>query len=108
MEEFQALLERILISVKDCGSLHDQSLNLSAKEKLSEEDIQAYKFWLMDHSRENCFESLVEWIELKAEVMEEAREETNGGKNRTGMEIHTTKENGLEGSTPEIPPKGAL
>ena len=80
VEEFQALLERILITVKDCGSLHDQSLNLSAKEKLSEEDIQAYKFWLMDHFREDCFESLVDWIELKAEVMEEAKEEASGGK----------------------------
>ena len=93
VEEFQALQERILISVKDCGSLHDQSLNLSAKEKLSEEDIQAYKFWLMDHSREDCFESLVDWIELKAEVMEEAREETNGGKkpDRHGDSHHERK-----------------
>ncbi len=79
MEEFQALLERILITVNDGNSLQGESLNLSAKEKLSEQDIQAYKFWLMDHSRNDCFESLVDWVELKVEVMEEAKEETQGG-----------------------------
>jgi hypothetical protein len=79
MEEFHALLERILITVKDGNSLQDHSLDLSAKEKLSEQDIQAYKFWLMDHSRKDCFESLVNWVELKVEVMEEAKEETQGG-----------------------------
>ena len=93
VEEFQALLERILITVKDCGSLQDQSLNLSAKEKLSEEDIQAYKFWLLDHSREDCFESQVEWVELKAEVMEEAREETDRRKkpDKYGFSHHERK-----------------
>ena len=109
VEEFQALLERILITVKDCGSLQDQSLNLSAKEKLSEEDIQAYKFWFLDHSREDCFESLVQWVELKADVMEEARDETLiEAKNRTSMEIHTTKENSFGGLIPEIQQKDAL
>ncbi len=34
------LLDRITIN--DCGSLQDQSLNLSAKEKLTEKDVQAY------------------------------------------------------------------
>ena len=69
MEEFQALLERILITIKDGNSLQDHSLSLSAKEKLSEQDVQAYKFWLIDHSREDTFESLVDWIELRVEVI---------------------------------------
>ena len=53
MEEFQVLLERVLIATQDSGPLHGQSLNLTAKEKLPEEDVQAYKYWLMDHSRED-------------------------------------------------------
>jgi hypothetical protein len=51
---------------------------LTAKEKLSEEDVQAYKYWLIDRSREDNFESLVEWVELRVQVMEEAKEETKG------------------------------
>jgi hypothetical protein len=78
MEEFQALLERVLIATQDSGPLHGQSLNLTAKEKLSEEDVQAYKYWLIDRSREDNFESLVEWVELRVQVMEEAKEETKG------------------------------
>ena len=64
LEEFQALLERILISLDDNGSPQEQSLNLSAKEKLSEYDSQTYKYWLIDHAREDCFRSLVDWVEL--------------------------------------------
>ena len=79
MEDFQALLERVLVTITDSGALRDKSLNLLAKEKLSEYDIQVYKFWLMDHSREDCFESFVDWIELKVEVMEEAQEEADVG-----------------------------
>jgi hypothetical protein len=78
MEEFQVLLERVLIATQDSGPLHGQSLNLTAKEKLPEEDVQAYKYWLMDHSREDNFEALEEWVELRVQVMEEAKEETNG------------------------------
>ncbi len=51
---------------------------MTAKEKLSEEDVQAYKYWLIDRSREDNFESLVEWVELHVQVMEEAKEETKG------------------------------
>lgn len=36
--------------MEDSGSLQEQSLNLSAKEKLSEHDIQTYKYWLIDHA----------------------------------------------------------
>ncbi|CAB3979755.1 E3 ubiquitin- ligase DZIP3 [Paramuricea clavata] len=55
-----------------------QSLNLSAKEKLTERDVQAYKYWLIDYAREDCFESLVDWVELRVQVIGEAREETEG------------------------------
>jgi hypothetical protein len=41
MEEFQVLLERVLIATQDSGPLYGQSLNLTAKEKLPEEDVQA-------------------------------------------------------------------
>lgn len=81
MEDFQAVLERVLIALQDCGpgqELQGQSLNLTAKEKLSEEDVQAYKHWLIDHSLEDSFESLVEWVELRVQIMEEAKEETSG------------------------------
>ena len=57
VEEFQAMLERVLIALKDCGpgqELQGQNLNLTAckGQKLSEEDVQAYKYWLVDHSFE--------------------------------------------------------
>jgi hypothetical protein len=37
----------------------------------------------MDHSCEDNFEALEEWIELRVQVMEEAREETNGIRKKT-------------------------
>ena len=80
MEGFQAVLERVMIAFQDSGpgrELQGQNLSLAAKEKLSEEDVQAYKYWLLDHSLEDNFESLVEWVELRVQIMEEAHEETN-------------------------------
>ena len=99
LEEFQVLLERILITVKDGGSLQVQSLNLSAKEKLTEHDVQAYKYWLKDHAKEDCFESLVDWVELRVQIMGEAREEMEGfgrknderGKGRTRFRGFNTR-----------------
>ena len=76
VEEFQAVLERVSLSTKDGGSFQSESLNLTAKEKLPEEDVQTYKHWLLDHLREDNFESLIEWIEIRVQVMEEAKEET--------------------------------
>ena len=67
-------MEQILITTKDCGSLQDESLNLSAKEKMSEQNVQAYKYWLIDHGREDCFETLVDWVEIRVQIMEEAKE----------------------------------
>ena len=78
LEQFQALLERILITTNGCGSLQDQSLNLSAKEKLTEQDVQSYKHWLLDYARQDCFESLLDWVEPRVQIMEESREETEG------------------------------
>ena len=40
--------------------------------------MQAYKHWLIDHSLEDSFESLLEWVEIRVQIMEEAREETSG------------------------------
>ena len=85
MESFQGVLERVWIALKDCGpgqELQGHNLNLTAKEKLSEEDVQAYKHWLMDHSLEDSFESLLEWVERRVQIMEEAREETSGFERR--------------------------
>ena len=59
MENFQGILERVWIALKDCGpgqELQGHNLNLTAKEKLSEEDVQAYKHWLIDHSLERELE----------------------------------------------------
>ena len=56
MEAFQGILERVSIALKDCGpgqELQGHNLSLTAKEKLSEDDVQAYKHWLMDHSLED-------------------------------------------------------
>ena len=75
------VLERVLIALKDCGpgqELQGHNLNLTGKEKLSEEDVQAYKHWLLDHSLEDSFESLVDWVELRIQIIEEAKEETSG------------------------------
>ena len=40
------------------------------------DDVHAYKDWLIDHSLEDSFESLIEWVEIRVQIMEEAREET--------------------------------
>ena len=55
MEDCLAILEREIIALQDSGpgrELTCQSLNLTAKEKLSE-DVQAYKYWLIDCSLED-------------------------------------------------------
>ena len=82
LEEFLTVLDRTLITLKDTcekqGDLFGQSLNLISKEKLPEEDVQCYKSWLIEHSKEDTFETLVEWVELRVQIMEEAKEETKG------------------------------
>ena len=81
MENFLVTLERIMIALEDSGpgkELTGQNLNLTAKEKLSQQDVQAYKYWLIEHSREDTFGTFVEWVELRVQIMEEALEETSG------------------------------
>ena len=82
LEEFLTVLDRTLIILKDTcdgqGDLFGQSLNLISKEKLPEEDVQCYKSWLIEHSKEDTFETLVAWVELRVQIIEETREETRG------------------------------
>ena len=71
--------------MRDCGlegELNGQSLNLTAKEKLSEEDVQTYKYWCFERQEEDNFESLVRWLEMRVQIMDEAREETGKYGNR--------------------------
>lgn len=59
MEEFQPVLERVIIALQDSGpgrKLQGQNLNLTAKKKLSKEDVQSYKYWLIDRALEDNFE----------------------------------------------------
>ena len=84
MENFLLILDRVTIALLDSGpgkELTGQNLNLTAKEKLSQEDVQTYKYWLFEHSRKDTFESLVEWVELRVRIMEEAEEEMKDPKN---------------------------
>ena len=85
MENFLVILERVMIALRDSGpgkELTGQNLNLTAKEKLSQQDVQAYKYWLIEHYREDIFEDLVEWVELRVQIMEEALEDTSGLANK--------------------------
>ena len=62
MENFLVILERVMIALRDRGpgkELTGQNLNLTAKEKLLQQDVQAYKYWLIEHYREDTFENLV-------------------------------------------------
>ena len=56
--------------------------SLTAKEKLSDDDVRTYKHWLIDTSLEDSFESLIDCVEFPVQVMEEAREETSGFEKR--------------------------
>ena len=78
MEEFLALLDRVLVSLQDCGldaAMSGQNLNLTAKEKLSANDVQAYKYWLREHNEKDTLETLVRWLEIRVEIMDETKEE---------------------------------
>ena len=41
LAEFQTVLERVSMATKNSGSFQSESLNLAAKEKLAEEDVQS-------------------------------------------------------------------
>ena len=56
----------------------------------------------MDHARDDSFGSLVDWVELHAQVIEEARGEIEGiGKKSEDREGKTRDDKHLEGSTHE-------
>jgi hypothetical protein len=64
LEEFLPILDKILVAIQDNVELKSQHLNLTAKEKLTEDNVQSYKYWLFEHDREDCFENLVDWVEI--------------------------------------------
>ena len=92
MEDFLTVLDKILVAVQDNVELRSQHLNLTAKEKLSEDDIQSYKYWLCEHDKEDCFEALVEWIEMKVRIMDEAKEEASSD-SKPGAKLENKKSN---------------
>ena len=57
------------------SELQGHNLSLTAKEKLWEDNMEAYKYWLIDRSLEDSFE-------IRGLVMEEEREETSGFRKR--------------------------
>ena len=69
MEDFLTVLDRVLIVVQDRGSgeLSGLRLNLTAKEKMPEEDVQACKLWPFDRNEEDTFEALVQWVKMSAD-----------------------------------------
>ena len=72
MEAFQAVLERVMIVLQDSEpgrEFQEQNLNLAAEEKLSEVDVQLYKYWLIERALEDNFEWLVKWAELRVQIM---------------------------------------
>ena len=83
MEEFLALLDRVLVSLRDSGhgaETNGQNLNLTAKEKLSAKDVEAYKYWLFERSERDTFENLVSWLEMKVQIMDETKDERRDDK----------------------------
>ena len=98
----RGILQRVRIALKDCGpgqELQGHNLSLTAKEKLLEDDVQAYKHWLLDHSLEDNFKSLIEWVEIRVQIMEEAREEMSGfGKRKLDGPLPEGGRNGFRGN----------
>jgi hypothetical protein len=80
-------------------------LNLTAKEKLSEDDIQSYKYWLTEHDKEDCSEALVEWVEMKVQIMDEAKEEANS-ESKASVKPESRKNN--RGFNTDKKPRGCV
>ncbi len=58
MEELLAVIDRILVALQD-GDEHEirgQHLGLTVKEKLPEEYVREYKYWLHEQREEDSFE----------------------------------------------------
>jgi hypothetical protein len=87
MEEFLALLDRVLVSLRDSGrgaETNGQNLNLTAKDKLSAKDVEAYKYWLFERSERDTFENLVSWLEMN--IMDETKDERRDDKSDDKVE----------------------
>ena len=93
LEEFLSILDKILVAIQDNVELKSQHLNLTAKEKLTEDDVQLYKYWLFEHDRKDCFENLVDWVEMKVHIMDEAKEEAGGDSKGGGTRTDNRRNN---------------
>ena len=56
-------------------------LNLTAKEKLTANDLQAYKYWLYEHSEIDTFQALVRWLGIRVQIMDETKDEKRDDRN---------------------------
>ena len=87
---------RILVALREDdpdGELKSNHLSLAVKEKLPEDYVRDYKYWLLEQTKQDRFENLVEWIETRVRIMEEAREETGDYQKRNdqrqdGRKLH--------------------
>ena len=86
LENLLTILDRILVALRDDdpdGELRSNHLSLAVKEKLPEDYVRDYKYWLLEQTKQDCFETLVEWLETRVQIMEEAREETGDFQKRS-------------------------
>ena len=89
MEEFLALLDGVLVSLRESGrgaETNGQNLNLTAKEKLSAKDVEAYKYWLFERSERDTFQNLVSWLEMRVQIMDETKDERRDDKSDDKVE----------------------
>ena len=96
LENLLTILDRILVALREDdpdGELKSNHLSLAVKEKLPEDYVRDYKYWLLEQTKQDRFENLVEWIETRVQIMEEAREETGDYQKRNdqrqdGRKLH--------------------
>ena len=91
MEEFLALLDRVSVSLRDTHGDHGaetsgQHHNLTAKEKLSANDVHAHKYWLIERGKQGTFENLVSWLEIRVQIMDETKDERRDQTNEESNE----------------------
>ncbi|XP_028404112.1 uncharacterized protein LOC114526792 [Dendronephthya gigantea] len=80
LETLLSMLDRILIALQDDDRGNDeirsQHLCLTVKEKCPVEYVREYKYWLNERDEDDDFKMLVQWIERRVCIMDEAKEET--------------------------------